>query len=327
MSTPLPPEPKKKTCLERTIVFLVRLFFAFVVGIAIGLGVYFGFNFLYGEYQTLTQDYDARITALETNQAQAEQLVTDRLSGFQTRLETLEIQGDTQKEAVTNLNSQLDKYEEILLYQATAIAGQQLTQEGMQETLLSMQTEISVLQSNLDAIQNIITRFNEDILALESNTTALTEGVAENQAAVAALNESVISTEARMAAVESQMVFLQAMELLTRARLNLVQGNTTLAQSDIEAARDLLTELQTLLPPYQAEYVGQIIVALEDTLKFLPNAPLTAADKLEGAWQFLAAGLPDESAAEAASETDEEIEGTPTPEATPEITPSLTPTP
>lgn len=323
MTTPLPPEPKKKSCLERAVIFFVRLLFALLIGVAIGIGIYFGARLLYGEYLTIKQDYDARITALESNQTEANQLASDRLIGFQTRLETLEIQGDTQKETITDLDSQLENHEEFLSYQATAIAGQQLTQQGMQETILAMQTEISVLQSDLDAIQSTITRFQEDITALEANSSTLSEGLEVNQAAIEAMNESVQTTEAHMAVLEHQMVFLQAMELLTRARLNLVQGNTTLAQSDIEAARDLLLELQSELPEIQAAYVGEIIITLDDTLKFLPGAPLTAADKLESAWQMLAAGLPNE--AESAIETEESPEGTVTPEPTPKVTPTPTP--
>ena len=51
----LTPEPQKKSCLERAIIFLIRLLFAFVVGIAIGVGIYFGIRLLYNEYQSITQ--------------------------------------------------------------------------------------------------------------------------------------------------------------------------------------------------------------------------------------------------------------------------------
>jgi len=107
------------------------------------------------------------------------------------------------------------------------------------------------------------------------------------------------------------------MELLTRARLNLVQGNYTLAQSDLESARSLLVILQEELPPFQAAYVGGIIAAIDDLLTYLPGAPLTAADKLESVWQMLAAGLPDEGE----STADSSEGSTPTP------TPTVTPTP
>ena len=91
-----------------------------------------------------------------------------------------------------------------------------------------------------------------------------------------------------------------------------MQGNTTLAQSDVNAARELLVELQLELSEFQAAYVGEIIAALDDTLKFLPGAPLTAADSLERAWQMLAAGLPDEPEIDTSAASDE----TPTPEPT-----------
>ncbi len=322
MSTQPPTEqPKKKSCLERAVIFFIRLIFAFVVGVAIGVGIYFGIRLLYDEYQSLTQDYDARITTLETNQSQSSQLVTDRMSGLQTRLENLEIQGDTHKNTIAELENRLDSHDEFRSYQATVVAGQQETIQNIQETILAMQTEINIVQSDLAALQNSLSSFQEDIIALETNTKTLADTVEENQSAsqvaIEAMNEMTLDTEARMTTLEHKMAFLVAMELLTRARLNLVQGNYTLAQSDFEAARALLVVLQEELLPLQSAYVGGIITAIDDLLTYLPSAPVTAADKLESVWQMLATGLPDE--ADSTIESSEE--GTPVP------TPTLTPTP
>jgi chromosome segregation ATPase len=336
MSTPQLPEPKKRSCLERAIVFFIRLLFAFVVGVAIGVGIYFGARLLYQEYQSFTQSYENRITALETNQGETDQMVADRLNNYQTRLENLEIQGDTQKEALTDLAGRLDSHDEYRSYQATLVMGQQLTLQNMQDLIPEMQAEISTAQSDLETLQGDLAGFQEDILALESNTEAFMDGLEENQATIDAMNEMVLTTEARMTALENEMVLLQTMELLTRARLNLVQGNATLAQSDIEAARDLLTTLQAELSNNQAEYVGEIVTVLENTLGYLPGAPLTAADLLETAWQMLATGLPEEVASEAEEGTitaDEAGTPEPTPQGdvtvtpTPTLTPSPTPSP
>lgn len=322
MSTQPPTEqPKKKSCLERAVIFFIRLIFAFVVGVAIGVGIYFGIRLLYDEYQSLTQDYDARITTLETNQSQSSQLVTDRMSGLQTRLENLEIQGDTHKNTIAELENRLDSHDEFRSYQATVVAGQQETIQNIQETILAMQTEINIVQTDLAALQNSLSSFQEDIIALETNTKTLADTVEENQSAsqvaIEAMNEMTLDTEARMTTLEHKMAFLVVMELLTRARLNLVQGNYTLAQSDFEAARALLVVLQEELLPLQSAYVGGIITAIDDLLTYLPSAPVTAADKLESVWQMLATGLPDE--ADLTIELSEE--GTPVP------TPTLTPTP
>lgn len=327
MSTPLPPEPKKKSCLERAIIFFIRLLFAFIVGVAIGVGIYFGARLLYGEYQSLTQDYETRMTALETNQTEADQLVSDRLSSYQTRLETLEIQGDSQKDALTDLASRLDSHDEFRSYHATVVTGQQETLLNMQDVILAMQNEVSTAQSDLEALQNVLVGFQDDLLALETKTESFVDGLEENQVAIETMNEMVLDTEARMTALEHEMVLLQAMELLTRARLNLVQGNATLAQSDVESARDLLITLQDDLPANQAEYVGEIATVLEGTLGYLPGAPLTAADLLETAWQMLAAGLPDETEAEAEAETNPATDETGTPEPTGQGIVTVTPTP
>jgi chromosome segregation ATPase len=335
MSTPLPPEPQKKSCLERAIVFFIRLLFAFIVGVAIGVGIYFGARLLYSEYQSLTQDYESRIAALESNQAEADQTVSDRLSGYQTRLETLEIQGDTQKETLTELAGRLDSHDEFRSYHATLVMGQQLTLQNMQDLIPEMQVEISTVQSDLETLQGDLTGIEDDIQAMADDTEEYFNGLEENQAAIDAMNEMVLATEARMTALEHKMVMLQGMELLTRARLNLVQGNATLAQSDIEAARDLLTGLQAELPTNQAAYVGEVVTVLDETLSYLPGAPLTASDLLETAWQMLAAGLPDEAAAdtdaEASPASDEDSTPEPTTQgdatATPTPTPPTTPTP
>lgn len=315
MSDQIPSEPQRKSCLERVFIFFIRLLFAFVVGIAIGVGIYFGVQLLYSEYQSLTQDYDSRISALETSQSESNQQIIDRLSGFQTRLETLEIQGDTQKNTIADLESQLDSYDEFRSYQATVVAGQQETITILQDTIFALQDEYSTVQTDLDSLESSISGFQEDLQAIETSTKELSDSVNENQAAIGTINETLMVIDTRMLELEYKMAFLQAMEYLTRARLNLVQGNLTLARSDIEATRTLLVVLQEQLPPLQAAYVGDIISAIDDTLTFLPGAPLTAADKLEGVWQMLAAGLPVES--EANSEIPVDSTPSPTPMATP----------
>lgn len=319
MSDQIPSEPQRKSCLERAFIFFIRLLFAFVVGIAIGVGIYFGVQLLYNEYQSLTQEYESRIVALETSQSESNQQMIDRLSGFQTRLETLEIQGDTQKNIIADLESQLDSYDEFRTYQATVVAGQQETITILQDTTLAIQDELSTVQTDLDSLESSLSGFQEDLLAIESITEVLEDSVNKNQDAIETINQTLVGVDARMLELEYKMAFLEAMEFLTRARLNLVQGNLTLARSDIEATRTLLVALQEQLSPLQAAYVGEIITSVDDTLTFLPGAPLTAADKLESVWQMLAAGLPEEGEAN----TDTPLDSTPSP--TPLVTPTPTP--
>jgi hypothetical protein len=63
---------------------------------------------------------------------------------------------------------------------------------------------------------------------------------------------------------------------------------------------------------------------LDAALEALPASPVAAADELEGAWQLLVAGLPEESLTAAESEATPVPEGTATPEST--VVPQATPT-
>ena len=145
MSDQPPTELPKKSCLERAVILFIRLLFALVLGIAIGVGIYFGVQLLYDEYRSLTQDYDLRITALESSQSQSSQLLTDRMVSFQTRLEKLEIQGDTHKDALADLEILLESHDEFRTYQETVVAEQQETILNLQDTILALQTKVNIL--------------------------------------------------------------------------------------------------------------------------------------------------------------------------------------
>ncbi len=111
--------------------------------------------------------------------------------------------------------------------------------------------------------------------------------------------------------------------MLTRSRIFLTQGNISLAQTEIRAAASLLTELQEQLPEGQAAYIGEAVDVLNESLSYLPRSPLLASDRVEGVWQLLFEGLPEESAEEAAAEeAAAESTGTPTAEGTPTATPT-----
>ena len=90
--------------------------------------------------------------------------------------------------------------------------------------------------------------------------------------------------------LDQQLVRLMVM--VTRARFNLVEGNISLASSDLQAAVDAFEDLQENVTDEQKAYLAAVIEKLEAALEELPDSPLAAADQLEAAWQLLVAGLP-----------------------------------
>jgi len=154
--------------------------------------------------------------------------------------------------------------------------------------------------------------------------------------AISAQGESLATLQDRMSGDRSpeallrSLQVLRAMELLTRSRMLLVQNNVGLARTDLAAARELMIELQPVVPADQQDAIEEVIARLDAALSALPGSPVAAADALEGAWQLLLAGLP--SAATTAAEAEATVapaEGTPTAEVSPtvESVPTAEPTP
>ncbi len=106
------PAITKPTFIVRFIRITVRLLLILIFGGALGAGLYFGTSALYQQYTRVIEDHAARLDALESRQLQNSQLTLDRLENFQDRIETLEIQGDTDKDALADLQSRFDALEE-----------------------------------------------------------------------------------------------------------------------------------------------------------------------------------------------------------------------
>jgi chromosome segregation ATPase len=194
----------------------------------------------------------------------------------------------------------------------------------------------AVLEEDLLAVQGSIEDLNTELAALESQVQSLESELSGVEAALQALEQDiqtlsgeierietlaaqVEANDQRQTAVENEFQLLRTMSLLTRSRIHLANGNTTLASADLLVARELLVSLQSVLPEFQAQALQETIDLLDDALRFLPRSPLQASDRLEGAWQLLLNGLLTEAA-----------ESTPTPEseqgAGTEATPTPTPT-
>jgi hypothetical protein len=89
-----------------------------------------------------------------------------------------------------------------------------------------------------------------------------------------------------------QSDLLRVMELLSRARLFLYQSNFGLANLDVQAARDILAELQATAPQARQEDINEALFRLDLVLKNLPSFPVAASDDLDIAWQILLDGYP-----------------------------------
>lgn len=190
-------------------------------------------------------------------------------------------------------------------------------------------TQIADLETRLASLEAASTSQATSLTVLSKRVEALEESIAAHTATLSALEEvgaglQALEEESR-AELERQIDLLKSLELLSRARLFLYQSNFGLARQDVQAARDLLAEIQPDAPePLDAE-IAETLLRLELVLQNLPSFPVAASDDLDIAWQILLQGIPPQEAemATPAAITTPESLSAPTPEssATPTVAP------
>lgn len=150
-------------------------------------------------------------------------------------------------------------------------------QGGLPERLATAESSLAELSETVDelagstrAIDRMVTNHTNRLDALEEAEAAL------------ALRQEVTETE-----TVRQIGLLRSMELLSRARLFLYQSNFGLAEQDVQAARNLLAELQADYPEADTALMTEVVFRLDRTLDQLPDRPVVAADDLDIAWAVL----------------------------------------
>lgn len=177
--------------------------------------------------------------------------------------------------------------------------------------------EISQLQSELQTMQNQVTELQTQLSETNGRVDALEQSIAAHTASLAKLEEMQISLEQNMqegdakisAELERKILLTRSIEYLSRARLYLSQSNFGLARVDVQAARDLLAEVQSSEPDYKPDAISQVLMRLDLALGNLPAFPVIAVSDVDIALELLLSGLPEGAAAPTATLA---VESTPT---------------
>jgi type II secretory pathway component PulM len=188
-----------------------------------------------------------------------------------------------------------------------------------------LENEIADLQTQLTEINAQLTAANDQITETNNRIDTLEQSIAAHTASLEKLAgmQSTLETQLRenddktLLALKHEVELTRILDTLARARLYLAQSNFGLAKEDVQAARDLLTELQA---DTQDEVLNQASTRLDLALGNLPAFPIVASGDLEIAWQILMTG---ETIATATPEP--VTTGSPPPEAPVEATPTATP--
>ncbi|HAV77863.1 MAG TPA: hypothetical protein DCX53_10990 [Anaerolineae bacterium] len=168
------------------------------------------------------------------------------------------------------------------------------------------------------------------LATLEAGQTTNTESLTDINSRVVTLEGADIQRNESLVELTYQSELLRAMELLSRARLFLYQSNFGLARLDVQAARDILAEMQLTAPEGKQEDLSEALFRLDLVLKNLPSFPVAASDDLDIAWQVLLDGYPSpvtEAPTTSPTVTPEATSEAGTPTAEPAVTQTSTPVP
>jgi hypothetical protein len=310
-STTTPQQPSGWTRFWR---FLVRLLLVVVIGIIIGVALYWTVPALYRQFILPVQEHQLRLDSLEAKHTMYVQQTNEKLTNLQTRLQSLETQQDADKANIATLNDRLDDVEAALATQQAHLDADLTSQQSLADEFTAFKSELSDFQvqaqDDLDALQEAEKTIQASLKEISTNQIQFEENLQILETQVSDLSLIVYQEDDRWTVVQMDIEMVKVMELLTRARAYLVQNNLTLAQASIEAGRSLLIQVQLEAPEYQPEIITEIITQLDEALVALPRFPVRAADHLETAWQLILEGLPSSL-----------------PESNPTSTPTATPSP
>jgi len=284
--------------------FLARLYLAFVrllilvtVLVALVAGGWFA-------YKEISRSFDNVTKRMDINTRRIEQADGD-IAALLTRI-------DDQQQGITSLQSVIAAQDASIADLTEELATEQSHQDDLLAALDaqvagSISNDITTLSGGMVALQNDITALSEGLVALQNDITnngaQIDElgGTADNlQAGITNLNTQIEETQATLAdfpAVEivqmrQTLTLFRLWELMSRARLRLVEGNAGLAATDVELA---LAALGVIPDNVADEGLTSLVQSVEErlTLAFsnLPDDPITAARDLETAWETLDTAL------------------------------------
>lgn len=231
---------------------LFRTLVAIIVGLAIGIGLYYGALRLYREAIEPIQGYGDRILDLER------------------RLDLLSKDMEVESQ---ELNDRQASIEGRLAMQAEALA--------------SVEALVDAAQEDLREQRGILNAVGE----LEGQVEDLTLAVDNVSSLVEQFELEIVAGDLTAQRVQRTATYLRAMSLLTRAQLELDRDNYGFAAEQIAAARAVMSGL-IVVDETSGESVGDealvglILERLDAVLLDLPSRPAVAGDGLEAVWKL-----------------------------------------
>ncbi len=230
---------------------LVRIVLVILVGAVLGLAVYLAVTVIYSRIIEGQQENAARLSALETQQAEQDKGIYQRISRLDEQILALENRHNLANESLRNLYGEIEK----------------LRQES--RDYAALQRRLKELEARLDRLSEFTGDISTQVMALQVTP---------------------LYGQKEQLELRQEVKLIHILELLNRSRMYLMQSNFVLAKREVEKAQQALLELMAEAPPYQIPILNEMAKRLNAAYINLPDNPVLAADDLEIVWQTLSAG-------------------------------------
>lgn len=272
-----------RTTLGGIFKFLVRFIFILVIGVGLGLLIYYGSVALYQGWVRQSQQVQ-RNSALIT-------ILQERLDREHSFGEDLQTQVASLEADLSELQAVSEEHTETIAVMDQAIThldrrvGQ--NQQRIEQESLALQAQLDEANDTLDDIQEAADAYVAKLETAEAEIAALNAALeAEQDAVVGAMNaadqDDVLALETQVAAFEKRLILFQIAQDLLKLRLAVLEEPTGAEGLLTESAASHLDQAIELMPTY-AETLSTIrerVLALNPLLAENSAGALTELDAL-----------------------------------------------
>jgi chromosome segregation ATPase len=274
----------RPSALRRFLRFLVRLIFVLIIGVLIGVGLYYGVPWAYRNLVWPVQDNRARVSVLEQRMDLDQEHAQERDRALRDRVFQLET-------AVAEMETELTELREQATLRALDQQALQAQNTQFDDRIAQLSSDLEVQRQEMEAIAqdmqsslgDATSELNEQFDDLEGQlgeiTANLAQQVEENQGALD-------DAHAQLGDLEGRLAILQTAQDLVKVRLLLIEENTGTARDTLDLAIAHLDKASALMP-LQAETLEDLrnrMTALDD---LIVQRSFRARPDLEALWADL----------------------------------------
>ncbi len=194
---------------------------------------------------------------------------------------------ETNTNRLSEIESQQETGTELLMSQISDLQlrqidlENQLTENGL--SIVDLQGQAQVLKLDIQAHNQTLKRLD----VIQATLDELVVASSEHEALLLAKDSTLMD-------LQQQILYSRSIELLSRSRLYLSQNNYGLAEQDVLAARDILSNIEGDMASGESSDLQNIIARLDLALSILPEIPVIAAEEVDIAWLYLVNMFPDQ---------------------------------